>query len=155
MDNIPIAVQKRIVRQAATCGSNFKDIFLKFADVHQAINHAEYIQEDSIRRTEIAIKEFMYTYRQMFHDQNVTPKLHLLEDHATEQLRRFKVGFGFLNEQGGELIHTEFNRTGRAVHGMRDDLQRLMTIMKRNHISTAPEVRARVVKPMTKPKKKN
>ena len=30
-----------------------------------------------------------------------------------EQLRKFKVGFRLLNEQGGGLIHTEFNRTGR------------------------------------------
>ena len=95
----------------------------------------------------------MQSYRQMFPSQNVTPKLHLLEDHVVEQLRKFKVGFGLLNEQGGELIHTEFNRTGRIVHGMRDDLQRLMSIMKRHHVSTAPEVRVQVIKPCQQNKK--
>ena len=62
-----------------------------------------------------------------------------------DQLTRFGVGFGLINEQGGELIHTEFNRTGRVVQGMRDDLQRLMTTMKRHHLSTTPEVQAKVI----------
>ena len=68
--------------------------------------------------------------------------MHLLEDHATEQLSRFGVGFGLLNEQGGELLHTEFNRTGRVVSGMRDDVQRLLTTMRRHHLSTVPEVQS-------------
>ena len=96
----------------------------------------------------------MNSYRLMFPTQNITPKLHLLEDHAVEQLTRFQVGFGLLNEQGGELIHTEFNRTGRIVNGMRDDLKRLMSIMRRRHISTAPEVRSKVIKPAKKKKLK-
>ena len=62
--------------------------------------------------------------------------MHLLEVHTLPQLTRFGVGFGLLNEQGGELIHTEFNRTGRVVCGMRDPLQRLLTTMQRHHLST-------------------
>jgi hypothetical protein len=46
--------------------------------------------------------------------------------------------------QGGELIHTEFNRTGRVVHGMKDPIQRLMAIMRRHHVGTTPEVQAEV-----------
>ena len=62
----------------------------------------------------------MRAYRHMFPSQNMTPQLHLLECHAVDQLSRLQVGFGMLNEQGGKLIHTEFNRTGRIVHVMRD-----------------------------------
>jgi hypothetical protein len=63
-----------------------------------------------------------------------------------EQLRRFKVGLGLLNEQGGELLHTEFNRAGRAVHGMKDELQKLMSIMRRHLTTTFPEVHAEMKK---------
>ena len=82
----------------------------------------------------------MAFYRGNFPSASITPKLHLLEDHTVKQLKHFGVGFGMLNEQGGELIHTEFNRTGRVVSGMKDPLQRLMTIMKRHHLSTTPEI---------------
>ena len=71
--------------------------------------------------------------------------MHLLEDHAVEQLSRFGVGFGMLNEQGGELIHTQFNRTRRAINGMRDNLQQLMTIMRRHHVATTPEIQSKVI----------
>lgn len=91
------------------------------------------------------ITNFMATFRLSFPTSSITPKMHLLESHAVEQLTRFGVGFGLLNEQGGELIHTEFNRTGRVVCGMRDDLQRLMTIMKHHHLATTPEVQSKII----------
>ena len=99
---------------------------------------------------DICIKDLLDTYRRMFPGQNITPKLHLLEDHAVQQLSKFRVGFGLLNEQGGELIHTHFNRTGRIVHGMRDNLQRLMAIMRRHLTSTIPDIRASTVEPWRK-----
>ncbi|XP_071796273.1 uncharacterized protein [Asterias amurensis] len=149
-DDIPLSAHDQLLRQAATTGSNFRQIFLMFADVHHGINHSNSLDTADIHRIDLCIKEFMQTYRTMFPSHNVTPKLHLLEDHAVKQLMKFKVGFGLLNEQGGELIHTEFNRTGRVVQGMRNDLQRLISIMKRHHTSTAPEVRANIVKPWRK-----
>lgn len=96
--------------------------------------------------TDVCIKHFLRTYRQSFPDASITPKLHMLEDHTLEQLQRFKVGLGLLNEQGGELMHTEFNRAGRAVHGMRDELAKLMSIMRRHLTTTFPEVQAEMQK---------
>ena len=95
---------------------------------------------------DICIKDFMRSFRRSFPQTNISPKLHLLEDHAVDQLQMFKVGFGLLNEQGGELVHTEFNRAGRVVHGMRDPLQKLMSVMRRHHTTTTPEIRAACVK---------
>ena len=99
---------------------------------------------------DICIKDFLKSFRESFPNVNISPKLHLLEDHAVDQLRRFRVGFGLLNEQGGELIHTDFNRTGRVVHGMKDPLQRLMAVMKRHLTSTTPEVQANMASPFRK-----
>ncbi len=71
----------------------------------------------------------------------------LLEEHALDQLRRFGVGFGLLNEQGGELIHSEFNRIGRVVQGIRGDLDKLLATMRRHHLNTTPEVSSNILKP--------
>ena len=73
----------------------------------------------------------------MFPAQNVTVKHHLLEDHAVQQLTKFKVGFGLLNKV-------------REVHSMHNDLQKLMSIRKRYHLSTAPEIQANVIMPWIK-----
>ena len=89
---------------------------------------------------DLSIRELLRTYHHIFPKENITPKLHLLEDHAVSQLGKFGVGFGLLNEQGGELIHSEFNRIARVVQGMKGDLQKLTAIMKRHHTSTTPEV---------------
>ncbi|XP_038062607.1 uncharacterized protein LOC119733099 [Patiria miniata] len=144
-DSLPLARHQDLIREAASVGKTFHEIFMKFADVHFAINHARVITQDDLRRVDSCIVDFMATYRMKFPTHSITPKMHLLEAHAVEQLERFGVGFGLLNEQGGELVHTEFNRTGRAVHGMKDDLQRLLTIMRRHHTSTVPEVQAQYI----------
>ena len=95
---------------------------------------------------DMCIKHFLRVYRQSFPNASITPKLHMLEDHTMEQLRRFKVGLGLLNEQCGELLHTEFNRAGRTVHGMKDELLKLMSIMRRHLTTTFPEVHAEMQK---------
>ena len=99
-----------------------------------------------VLNVDICIKEFLNSFRASFPSSNISPSLHLLEDHAVEQLRKFRVGFSLLNEQGGELIHTDFNRTGRVVHGMRDPLQRLLAVMRRHLVGTTPEVQTNIAK---------
>ena len=49
-DDIPIGAQDRLLRQAATIRNNFRDIFMKFADVHHAIDHSAQIDPDEIQR---------------------------------------------------------------------------------------------------------
>ena len=100
--------------------------------------------------SDISIQELLRAYRKLFPEERITPKLHLLEDHTVDQLRRFRVGLGLLNEQGGELIHAEFNRIGRVVQGIQDDLDRLMAVMRRHHTSTCPEVGQSVEKKIIK-----
>ncbi|XP_022110640.1 uncharacterized protein LOC110990110 [Acanthaster planci] len=148
-DDIPLAAHDKLRREAAHIGVHFQELFMKFADVHKGINHSSAVTQQQINCIETSIRDFMAAYRQLFPDL-ITPKLHLLEDHAVEQLTRSKVGFGLLNEQGGELIHTEFNRTGRVVQGMRGELQKLMAIMRRHHVATTPERVKKVLTPLTK-----
>ncbi|XP_038062594.1 uncharacterized protein LOC119733087 [Patiria miniata] len=120
-DDMSLTAQERLRRQAFQHRAHFREVFLKFADVHKGINHALALTDQDVLRIDVSIRELLRTYRQLFPEERITPKLHLLEDHAVDQLQRFRVGLGLLNEQGGELIHAEFNRIGRVVQGMRDD----------------------------------
>ena len=49
-DDFPIAAYDRLRRRAAQIGQKFSDVFLKFADVHQAINHSNPLSELDIER---------------------------------------------------------------------------------------------------------
>ena len=42
-------------------------------------------------------------YRLTFPQATVLPKMHILEDHVVPWIRRWRVGFGFMGEQGAEV----------------------------------------------------
>ena len=50
-DDLPIAVYNRLQRRAAEIGHRFRNVFLHFADVHQAINHSNPLSDLDIERT--------------------------------------------------------------------------------------------------------
>lgn len=51
LEDLPIAAHSRLERKAAQIGETFRNVFLKFADVHHAINHANKLNQDDIDRT--------------------------------------------------------------------------------------------------------
>ena len=55
--------------------------------------------------TENMIDDFMEYYRTEWPNGSIPPKLHMLEDHATDFVEKWKTGFGMYGEQGGESIH--------------------------------------------------
>ena len=71
----------------------------------------------------------MAQYRDSFPYATVTPKLHMLEDHVVPFLKKWKVGFGFLGEQGAESIHARFNSLRRNFANMPNPVQRLKSIL--------------------------
>lgn len=86
-----------------------------------------------------SIKTFMTYYRQQFPTSSVTPKMHMLEEHLVPWLRRWRVGFGLLGEQGAESIHAYFNSLKRTYCGIPDKLKRLKQIMTEHHLHIAPD----------------
>ncbi|XP_071943891.1 uncharacterized protein [Antedon mediterranea] len=118
---------------------SFTPPFKLFSQVHACINHTRFIDDPEIDAYEHAIKSFSVEYRKIAPGV-VQPKLHMLEHHSVPFMRRWKVGIGLLAEQGGELIHSEFNRRKRAVHGIRNNLDQLMSIMKSHLTFTSPEI---------------
>lgn len=102
--------------------------------------------------TEKHIDDFMSLYRDYFPNATVTPKLHLLEDHVVPFVRRFRVGFGFLGEQGAESIHARFNQIRHAHTGIRNPVQRLASILTEHLTQVCPD--NVVKKPEPKKRKK-
>lgn len=93
----------------------------------------------------------MALYRDDFPQASITPKLHLLEDHVVTFVRRYRVGFGFLGEQGAESIHAAFNKIRRNYVSMPSRVERLASILTDHLTKVCP---ANVVKqPLPKKKK--
>ena len=50
----------------------------------------------------------MNFYREAFPEATVLPKMHFLEEHVVPWLKKWKIGFGLMGEQGAESIHAYF-----------------------------------------------
>lgn len=95
----------------------------------------------------------MSFYRDSFPHATVTPKLHMLEDHVVPFLKRWKVGFGFLGEQGAESIHARFNRIQESFVNMHNPVKRLAAMLKSHLLQVCPD---NIVKqPLAKKRKKS
>ena len=84
------------------------------------------------------IKEFMKFYRQAFPESTVLPKMHFLEDHVVPWLKKWKIGFGMMGEQGAESIHAYFNSLGRTYQSIPDPVKRLQHMMQEHLLHIAP-----------------
>ena len=78
-------------------------------------SHCHKTDELQLSRLESNIADFMKLYRRELVERklaNITPKLHLLESHTLQSARGFKLGLGFLGEQGSESIHARDYNAG-------------------------------------------
>ena len=49
-EHIPLVQHQQLVREAATVGIIFRDLLMKFADVHHAINHSRPVTHLDIKK---------------------------------------------------------------------------------------------------------
>lgn len=80
----------------------------------------------------------MVFLRDIFPLQSITPKLHLLEDHAVNFVSAWGTGLGFYGEQGAESIHAEFNGIARLYHAVKPDTNRLLLMTKEHYLRCNP-----------------
>ena len=64
--------------------------------------------------------------------------MHFLEEHVVPWLKKWKIGFGFMGEQGPESIHSYFNALHQAYRTMPDPVQRMEHTMWEHFIHIAP-----------------
>ena len=98
------------------------------------------------------IKDFMDFYRDSFPNATVLPKMHMLEDHMVPFLKKWRVGLGFLGEQGAESIHARFNAIKRSYINMPNSVQRLECIMTEHFRQICPINTSKLPQPKPKPK---
>ena len=84
-----------------------------------------------------AIKEFMANYRLLFPDASVTPKMHLLEEHTVDWMRRWHTGCGLMGEQGAESIHAHLRKL-EEKSGVSNKLQKLFYVVKEHNLKASP-----------------
>ena len=72
-------------------------------------------------------------------DQSVTPKLHLLEDHALEYIENWGASFGLYGEQGIEELHSTFNKIKLNYISMHLSTKRLEATLKENFMRVNAE----------------
>ena len=91
---------------------------------------------------ESAITALMQYYRKTFPLESITPKLHMLEDHVVDFVKRWGLGLGLYGEQGGESIHPEFNNLKRTYCMMKPNSRRLLAMLKEHHLRVHPEAKS-------------
>ena len=80
----------------------------------------------------------MSYYRQTFPNASVLPKMHFLEEHVVPWLKKWRIGFGFMGEQGAESIHAYFNGLGTRYKSVPDPVKRMECMMREHFLHIAP-----------------
>ncbi len=116
----------------------FKTLFHLRKNVHDLISHSNPIFEYELPGIQQAIDDYLEYYRSVIGGR-ITVKQHLLEDHAVDCLRKCKVGFGLLGEQGFESIHRKFKEIWKNTISFNPS-KRLTCALKRQHVSVIPKL---------------
>ncbi|XP_057300002.1 uncharacterized protein LOC130630499 [Hydractinia symbiolongicarpus] len=129
----------------------FKKLFWYYAQCHALMNSREKFDEKMLNDLETAIENFMNFYRKTWPDASITPKLHMLENHAIDFVRRWGTAFGFYGEQGAESIHPTFNKLMATYCQMKPPTKRLQAMM--NEHLTRVHPRSQVLRPSIRKRK--
>ena len=95
------------------------------------------------------IQDFLIYYWESFPEASITPKMHMLEDHAIPWLEQCR--FGFHGEQGLESGHAEFNSLKVTYQNIRDQAEKLRHLLKEHHLRMSPDA-ASYIPPVKKQK---
>lgn len=83
---------------------------------------------------------------------NITPKLHLLEEHVVDSIEHFGMGFSLPGEQGMESIHAETNTLNVRFNAIPATLERRRTCAEQHLLAALPQSAA--LRPKIKPRKR-
>jgi hypothetical protein len=88
---------------------------------------------------DLEVTLFMTIYRSFFPQSSIIPKMHFLEDHLIDWVKRYRTGFGLLGEQGVESIHHEFNTLKNTYSSIRNRVEQLKCIVEEHHRRCHPD----------------
>ena len=84
--------------------------------------------------TERDIEEFANFFRTTFPDATFPPKMHMLEEHVTPFMRKWRFPLGFFGEQGGESIHKEFVLLASTFSHVKPATSRLKKMLEEHNL---------------------
>ncbi|CAH1266636.1 Hypp3462 [Branchiostoma lanceolatum] len=142
------------MRERAKClQQKYEKLFKLFAACHKLYSHARPMKEEEIRELEEAIKSLMAFYRETFPTCTIPVKMHMLEDHVAEWIRKWGFGLGFHGEQGIEEIHAALNNIGRTTWGIASKTKQLQSLLYNHLIAVSPDHKGGVPAPEKRTKK--
>ena len=100
--------------------------------------------------TDQDISKLQTFIRSTFAEATFPPKLHMLEDHVINFIRRWHFPLGFFGEQGGQSIHHEFVEFANDFHHVHPATDRLKGMLERHYTVVEPENREII--PVKKPR---
>lgn len=131
-------VDTDIHTDAIQIATQFKHLFLKYALCHNLMNSCDLFSDEKIDELDAAIKDLMDYLRTTFPNRSITPKLHMLEDHVVDFIKRWHFGLGIYGEQGGESIHPEFNKLRATYASVRPHNARVKVMLEQHHLKVKP-----------------
>jgi len=87
------------------------------------------------------VKQLRVYIREKFQDMTFPPKLHMLEEHTVDFIRRWHFPLAFLGEQGDESIHHEFVQLASTFCRLKPDTARLKQMMQEYFVIVNPQNR--------------
>ena len=127
---------------ASRIASRYEKLLNGYAACRAIFSHCESIGDESLERLQSEIEEFLKTCREEIVARrlgNITPKLHLLEEHTVPLIRKLHVGLGLLAEQGAESLHSNLNTLNVIFKNIPNSLARLRTVAEQHLLTTTSE----------------
>ena len=121
----------------------YQQLFTAYADCRAIFSGCSAISDTDLQTLEVNIKRFLHLCRTEIIARtsgNITPKLHLLEEHTIPMMERLRVGLGLLGEHGAESIHSAFNNYETLFKNMSCKLARLRTMADQHLLACVMEL---------------
>ena len=118
----------------------FCKLFELRSTVHKLVGHTNPIKGAALLLVQPAIDAYLSHFRATFPDCTITVKMHLMEDHAFDDIKKYGCGLGLLGEQGFESIHRKFKGILQG-HSHMAPSKRLLYAVEEHQLSTNPVLR--------------
>ena len=110
-----------------------------FGEIYKAISHCQRVFPSDLEAIESNIKMYMSACRKRLKI-NILPKLHFMEDHCLDWIKKYGVGLGLFSEQGGEQLHKTIILLEIQSHGIANEDTKMLTVMRKHLAKVTPEL---------------
>eukprot|EP00117_Sycon_ciliatum_P028051 scpid34852/ scgid22633/ len=116
---IPIVSERcpNLLPDVTAIAERYSKLLQKYAECSNIFSRNSTVGDDDLSKLDAAVKDFMCMCRTEIVARgygNITPKLHLLEEHTITLMRTLRVGIGLLGEHGAESIHSALNNLDKS-----------------------------------------